>query len=401
MPILASSPPTDAQNEITVVQVTTTGELIVHYRDVNRVEYEITVPPGSSSGSGDMTKAIYDPDADGKIATAQLTDSTNLTDAISKKHVNTLDHSNSLDHAAGSDNQDLSGKVDKVTNKSLVLDTEISKIHSNTLDHDGGAQNTAIAGKANSTHSHATTDITGTAVVTNDSRLTDARTPTAHSHAQSDVTGLATILSGKSDTEHTHIGTYEAANSNIQTHVTSAHAPSNAQKNSDITKAEIEAKLTGELSSHSHAGGGGESEVIVVKVGDTSNATTTYANATGLSFTSVGSKTYIIEAWIRWDTSALTVGIKLSVDGPATPGFVSDVWNAALTTSLISGGGGNTYKVGGASASAFATTNNLAMLNILYRAPAGGGEVTIQFAAETTGTITIKDGSVLRYRQVN
>jgi hypothetical protein len=31
----------------------------------------------------------------------------------------------------------------------------------------------------------------------------------------------------------------------------------NAQKNSDITKAEIEAKLTGEISSHSHAGGGG------------------------------------------------------------------------------------------------------------------------------------------------
>ena len=50
----------------------------------------------------------------------------------------------------------------------------------------------------------------------------------------------------------------EAANANIQAHVTSAHAPSNAQKNSDITKAEIEAKLTGVISSHSHAGGGGE-----------------------------------------------------------------------------------------------------------------------------------------------
>ena len=36
------------------------------------------------------------------------------------------------------------------------------------------------------------------------------------------------------------------------THSTSAHAPSNAQKNSDITKAEIEAKLTGTISSHTH-----------------------------------------------------------------------------------------------------------------------------------------------------
>ena len=38
-------------------------------------------------------------------------------------------------------------------------------------------------------------------------------------------------------------------------HRNSAHAPSNAQKNSDITKAEIEAKLTGVISSHTHASG--------------------------------------------------------------------------------------------------------------------------------------------------
>jgi len=38
------------------------------------------------------------------------------------------------------------------------------------------------------------------------------------------------------------------------THSQSAHAPSDAQKNSNITKAEIEAKLTGEISTHTHAG---------------------------------------------------------------------------------------------------------------------------------------------------
>ena len=38
--------------------------------------------------------------------------------------------------------------------------------------------------------------------------------------------------------------------------MTSSHAPANAQKNSDITKAEIEAKLIGEISSHTHPGGG-------------------------------------------------------------------------------------------------------------------------------------------------
>ena len=42
---------------------------------------------------------------------------------------------------------------------------------------------------------------------------------------------------------------YDAA----YTHSTSAHAPSNAQKNSDITKAEIEAKLTGNITTHTHS----------------------------------------------------------------------------------------------------------------------------------------------------
>ena len=99
--------------------------------------------------------------------------------------------------------------------------------------------------RAPTAHSHAASEVTGTAVVTNDARLSDARTPTAHVHVIDDSTGLQTALNGK-----------EAANANIQAHVAAAHAPSNAQVNADITKAEIEAKLTGEIASHSHAGSG-------------------------------------------------------------------------------------------------------------------------------------------------
>lgn len=51
---------------------------------------------------------------------------------------------------------------------------------------------------------------------------------------------------------HNHTGVYEPANANIQTHVAQAHAPSNAQKNSDITISEIEAKLVGKINSHTH-----------------------------------------------------------------------------------------------------------------------------------------------------
>ena len=43
------------------------------------------------------------------------------------------------------------------------------------------------------------------AVRSDDSRLTDARTPTAHTHVISDVTGLQTALDGKAPTVHTHV----------------------------------------------------------------------------------------------------------------------------------------------------------------------------------------------------
>ena len=112
-------------------------------------------------------------------------------------------------------------------------------------------------------HTHAPADVTGTAVITSDSRLSDARTPVAHDQAFSTITSTPTTLGGYGITDaasstHDHDSAYEPINANIQAHVTAEHAPSDAQKNSDITKEEIEAKLTGQIATHTHAGGGGE-----------------------------------------------------------------------------------------------------------------------------------------------
>lgn len=60
-----------------------------------------------------------------------------------------------------------------------------------------------------------------------------------------------------------------------------AHAPSNAQKNSDITKGEIEAKLTGEISTHSHSGTGAHATQHVTG-GDDVIANVVAAGASGL-----------------------------------------------------------------------------------------------------------------------
>lgn len=60
-------------------------------------------------------------------------------------------------------------------------------------------------------------------------------------------------------------------------HSQSTHAPSNAQKNSDITKAEIEAKLTGEISTHTHANSG----TVTGPISTTPNTVSIFGDATG------------------------------------------------------------------------------------------------------------------------
>jgi hypothetical protein len=65
---------------------------------------------------------------------------------------------------------------------------------------------------------------------------------------------FTTALKTNYDSAYNWISTNGAA---VLAHISSAHAPANAQKNSDITKAEIEAKLIGEISSHTHPAVGG------------------------------------------------------------------------------------------------------------------------------------------------
>ena len=79
-------------------------------------------------------------------------------------------------------------------------------------------------------------------------------------------TNVATLNSAIAEKANSSHGTHLALGTTSSTafrgdygntaynHSQAAHAPSNAQKNSDITKAEIEAKLTGSITSHNHNG---------------------------------------------------------------------------------------------------------------------------------------------------
>ena len=106
-----------------------------------------------------------------------------------------------------------------------------------------------------------------------EAKLTGAITSHNHNSSYYTKTEVTDYLAGKSDTDHAHAwaditgkpATFTPTLGVTSTtafrgdqgktaydHSQSAHAPANAQKNSDITKAEIEAKLTGTITSHNH-----------------------------------------------------------------------------------------------------------------------------------------------------
>ena len=142
----------------------------------------------------------------GGLTISQIKADTDIADSLTKKH------------ASGSDNQDLSGLEPKQTGKSLSTNDYITADKNKLAGIEAGANN--YSHPANHAPSVITQDVSNRFV---------------------------------SDTEKGTWNGKEPGNSNIQTHVTAAHAPTGAQVNADITKAEIEAKLTGELTSHSHA----------------------------------------------------------------------------------------------------------------------------------------------------
>lgn len=152
-------------------------------------------------------------------------------------------------HEPESDNQDLSNLVVEETGKSLVSNTEIIKIHSPESDNqDLSGLQPKETDKGLSTNDYSNSEKTKLSGIEGNA--------VALQTIKSD-SDIADTISKKHNEAHNHLGVYEPLDEDIQNHIISAHAPSNAQKNSDILKSEIEAKLIGELSSHSHAGGGG------------------------------------------------------------------------------------------------------------------------------------------------
>lgn len=244
-----------------------------------------------------------------------------------------------------------------------------------------------------------------TAMSTGVSNALSTKASVGHTHPQADVTNLVSTLaalsaqiSTKAAGTHTH--DYEPANANIQTHIASAHAPSNAQKNSDILKAEIEAVLTGQIASHSHAGGGGGGGIPSTWATLSTHVltgSTTMQSVTGLSFAVSSAAIYRFEFSVAVVSSVLTCGAGLGLNGPAAPLTLTYEW---MVSTGIGGGLVKTQRTFGVQnihslAVDSTSAQHYGYLGGLCRTGANAGTLQLQFASEVAGsTVSIRAGSV-------
>jgi hypothetical protein len=251
---------------------------------------------------------------------------------------------------------DISGKVDKVTAHSLVADTEISKIHT--------------SGSDNQDLSDLVVKVTGKGLSTND--LTDA-------------------LKSDYDISVTHAG--------------SSHAPANAQKNSDITKEEIEAKLTGQLSSHTHAGGADPFIAKLIVSGDKATGANTTPVTLGISFNYEANKTYVIDIFGIVAPTAAGTGCCFLLDTDTVVTYVGTfAIHQLAATGTISGSssiGDRGATAMGVSSGMVGTGSNFVAGSALLITGANTGTATFYFRSETTAVTTCKSGSVFRVMKMN
>ena len=195
-------------------------------------------------------------DENGKYNKTDWKDGDLITDGKLNKIEDALDKINaSIISGGGSDNVDLSAyalktelptKTSQLTNDSnfltsipseYITETELTSKDYATKNYVTETINDAsMSGGYTHPTTHPATMITGLSTV-------------ATSGSYNDLSNKPTIPTVTNDLTNTLKSNYNTA----YTHSQSAHAPSNAQKNSDITKTEIEAKLTGDITSHTHS----------------------------------------------------------------------------------------------------------------------------------------------------
>jgi len=285
------------------------------------------------------------------------------SDADVTTHESTYNHLNI--HTSGSDNQDLSGLQPKETGKGL------SSNDYTTIEKD------KLSGLSNYTH------------------------PTNHSPSIITQDVLNRFVS---DTEKSTWNGKEPGNSNIQTHVTSTHAPSNAQKNSDIIQSEIEAKLTGVISTHSHSEGADPFIAKLVLLADKPTGANVTPVTLGLSFNYEINSRYVIDFYMIVAPTAATTGCGFMIDVSTAVTYVGTFVSHQLAiTGTLSGAGsiGDLAVISsGVSSGMVSTASQFIYGGGLLITTTNTGTATFFFRSETTAITTCKAGSIIRVMKI-
>lgn len=175
------------------------------------------------------------------------------------------------------------------------------------------------------------------------------------------------------------------------THSQSTHAPTNAQKNSDITKAEIEAKLTGNITSHTHSAYAAASHGTHV-------TTATVKSALG---TGTGTTKFLREDG-SWATPAYYTLTKAKVEAVLTGAITSHTHSylplsgGTLTGGLTLRNGAYNYHSDTSSYGLNCSNSDICQVNSIYTADlADGATEGIHFynTSTTWDTVTAKSGT--------
>jgi hypothetical protein len=238
-----------------------TGQQLVKKSNVD-YDFEWKTP----AGAGDMLKSVYDSDGDGVVdnaekvnnhtveadvpAGAKFTDTT--YEEITEAEINTGTASTLRTITAR--------RVTFILSKvSTLISNAISALTKNDVGL-GNVDNTSDANKPVSTAQQTAIDSGVSEAKTYADGKFDLAIPLTQKGAASGVAELDSSGKVLSSQLPSYIALGETSSTAYRgdrgkvayDHSQAAHAPSNAQKNSDITKSEIEAKLTGVITSHSH-----------------------------------------------------------------------------------------------------------------------------------------------------
>lgn len=134
---------------------------------------------------------------------------------------------------------------------------------------------------------------------------------------------------------------------------------------------------------------------------DAQTTNQTLTDVTGLTFAATANHTYEFEAVLFCTTTAVTTGTKYGVQFSAAGAAAYTNYEGAITSTT--GGDSSTNALNTADATAFLTTSaqsGVILIKGIFTTGGNAGNFTIQHLKVTSGTSTVKIGSVLKVRLI-